>query len=123
MQVALYNSIDIPQFSFIPSPNITILQSAVYQCAAIGVSQSDTVSAYWNVNGTSSTSGTAWQSYLTSTGITVIGVGKESTTLTIPGEPALNETAVKCIATGEVNKHFYGNTSTDILYIQGNYTE
>ena len=40
------------QFSFIPSPNITILQSAVYQCTVDGVSDSDTISVHWIVNRT-----------------------------------------------------------------------
>ena len=113
--------IGIPQFSFIPSPNITILQTAVYQCTVTGVSQSDSVSILWRVNEISSTSGSAWQSYITSTGITVTGVGTPNTTLTIPGEPVLNETTVTCIALGSVNDELYGDSDGAILYIQGCY--
>ena len=112
------------QFSFIPSPNITLQQSAEYQCAVTGVgSDSDTVSIQWNVNGTSSASST-WQSFITNAGITVIGDGIRNRSLIIPGEPAaLNKTAVKCIASGiieidGVTKNYH-NTSSEILYIQG----
>ena len=112
-------TIDNSQFSFIPSPNITILQSAVYQCTVIGVGQNDDVAIQWRVNEISSAS-PSWQSYITSTGITVTGAGTDNTTLTIPGEPVLNETTVKCIATGCVNDGAYSNSSNiSILYIQG----
>ena len=119
MAIKLIYTIGIPQFSFIPSPNITILQSAVYPCTVTGVSQSDSVSILWRVNEISSTSGSAWQSYITSTGITVTGVGTPNTTLTIPGEPVLNETTVTCIALGSVNDELYGDSDSAILYIQG----
>ena len=112
--------IGTPQFSFIPSPNITILQSAVYQCTVTDVTQSDTVSIQWRVNGTSSTSD-SWQSYLTNTGITVIGVDTLNSTLTIPGDPALNETTVTCLLSGYVNDVLYGDSDSAILYIQGCY--
>ena len=107
------------QFSFIPSPNITILQSAVYQCTALtGVSQSDTVPIHWRINGISSTSD-SWKSYITSTGITATGAGTLNTTLTIPGEPVLNETTVECIALGLVNGGANADSDSTILYIQG----
>ena len=83
-----------------------------------GVAQGDTVSIQWSVNDVSSSS-PSWQSYTNNTGITVIGAGTESSTLTIPGEPVLNETIVTCLALGDVNEEFYGNTTNDTLYIQG----
>ena len=91
----------------------------MYQCAVTGVSQSDTVPIHWRVNGISSTSGSAWQSYITSTGITVIGAGTRNTILTVPGEPVLNETTVECIALGLVDGEAYTESDSAILYIQG----
>ena len=114
------------QFSFIPSPNITILQSAVYQCQCTGVGEG--VSINWKVNGISSCSScnescneSAWQSYITSysTGITATGAGTRNSTLTIPGEPVLNETTVECIALGLVDGETYTDSYSAILYIQG----
>ena len=114
----LYNYIGI-QFSFIPSPNITILQSAVYQCTVTGVGQSDDIAIRWNVNGVSSVSPSEWMPYVTSTGVTLVGNDTEST-LTIPGNTALNLTIlVECIASGVANGEGYYNTSSDVLYIQG----
>ena len=107
------------QFSFIPSPNITILQSAVYQCTVTGASQGDDVALRWNVNGVSSTSPSDWIPYTTSTGVTLVGTATEST-LTIPGNTALNLTIlVECIASGVANGEGYYNTSSDVLHIQG----
>ena len=90
----------------------------MYPCTVTGVSQSDTVPIHWRVNEISSTSD-SWQSYITSTGITVIGAGTRNTTLTIPGEPVLNETTVECIALGLVNDEAYTDSDSAILYIQG----
>ena len=112
------HNIGTPQFSFIPSPSITVLQSAVYQCTVTNVTQSDIVSIHWRVNGTSSTSGSDWQSYINSTGITVTGSARNNT-LTIPGEPVLNETTVECIALGLVNGEAYADNDSTILYIFG----
>ena len=94
----------------------------MYQCTVIGVTQSDTVSIHWKVNGISSTS-SSWQSYITSTGITVIGAGTHYSMLTIPGEPVLNGTTVRCLASGKINDQFFGNTNSDTLYIQGSIME
>ena len=104
-----------PQFSFIPSPNINVLQSAVYQCTVTDVGDGDIAVMQWRVNEISVTSN------ITSTGITVAGLGTLNTTLTIPGDSALNETTVKCIAfvlvNGEMDADIYNDSA--ILYIYG----
>ena len=86
----------------------------MYQCALTGVSEGDVESIVWRINGTISSASPSWQSYLASTGITVIGAGTLNTTLTIPGEPVLNETTVECISIGTVS-----SSDSAILYIQG----
>ncbi len=78
----------------------------------------DAVVVIWRVNNISSSSA-SFQTYADSTGITAVGTNTPSTTLTIPGYPTLNETTVKCIATGDVNNQNYLNTTTAKLYIQG----
>ena len=82
------------------------------------VSQSDAVVIVWGVNEISSTS-FSWQSYITSVNITAVGVGTHNSSLTIPGDPTLNGTAVECVAAGEVNSESYWMTSTEKLYMQG----
>ena len=107
------------QFSFISSPNITILQSAVYQCTVTGVSQNDDIAIRWDVNGVSSSSPSEWIPYVTSTGVKIDGT-ETDTTLTIPGNTALTLTIlVECIASGVANGVGYYNTNSDVLYIQG----
>ena len=108
------------QFSFIPSPPITILQSAVYQCILTDVDQSDAVSIQWSVNDISSSS-PSWQSYITSNGITAVGTGTHNTILTIPGgNTTLNRTTVTSLASGVLsNGSSYVNSDDYTLYIQG----
>ena len=108
------------QFSFIPSPNITILQLAVYQCTVDEVDPSDTILVAWIVNGTS-TGSSNYQSFFSSYSIVVEGIGTHNTTLTIPGAAtALNETTVECKAVGIINGGtVYSETGSDFLYIQG----
>ncbi len=102
------------QFSVTPSPNITTLQSAVFRCTVDVV-----VPITWTVNGNSSANGPVFQSYISSYGIVADGVGTQDTTLTIPGDPALNGTVVQCNALGKINNELYDEADSDTLYIQG----
>ena len=97
------------QFSFSPS-NITIHQTAVYKCSV----DNNGVSIQWNVNGLLST-----DSSITDLGIITYGVGTQNSSLTIPGNPELNNTIVTCIASGLVDMMGYFNTSSATLFIQG----
>ena len=72
----------------------------------------------WTVNETSSVD-PVFQSYISSYGIVVDGVGTTDTTLTIPGDPVLNGTVVKCLALGFINNELYNEADSDTLYIQG----
>ena len=110
MQVTINTGI---QFSVTPSPNITTLQSAVFSCTVDVV-----VPVTWTVNETSSAD-SMFQSYISSYGIVVDGVGTQDTTLTIPGDPVLNGTVVQCNALGYINSELYDETDSDTLYIQG----
>ncbi len=78
----------------------------------------DAVSVVLNVNNITSLL-SSWDPYLQSTGITAVSIGSHKITLTVPGNAALNETKVKCIASGIVNNNGYWMASTAILYIQG----
>ena len=103
------------QFSITPSPNITTLQSAVFRCTVDVV-----VSVTWTINETSSANGPAFQSYISSYGIVADCVDTQDTTLTIPGDPALNGTVVQCRAVGVINNNeLYNEADSDTLYIQG----
>ena len=73
----------------------------------------------WTVNETSSAD-SMFQSYISSYGIVADGVGTQDTTLTIPGDPALNGTVVQCRAVGVINNdELYNEVDSDTLYIQG----
>ena len=98
------------QFSFIPSQAITIHQTAVYKCSV----DNNGVTIQWIVNGNSST-----DSSITNLGIITYGVGTQNSSLTIPGNPELNNTIVRCIASGQVDMMGYFNTSSATLFIQG----
>ena len=99
------------QFSLIPSQAITIQQTAVYKCSV----DNNAVSIQWNVNGLLSI-----DSSITDLGIITYGVGTINSSLTIPGNPELNNTIVTCIASGLVDDGMqYFNTSSAILFIQG----
>ena len=52
-------------------------------------------------------------------GIITYGVGTQNSSLTIPGNPELNNTIVTCIASGLVDMMGYLNTSNATLFIQG----
>ena len=97
------------QFSFIPSQAITIQQTAVYKCSV-----DNGVSIQWNVNDTIST-----HTSIINLGIVTYGAATEISSLTIPGNPELNNTIVKCIASGLVDSMNYINSSEAILFIQG----
>ena len=101
------------QFSVTPSPNITTLQSAVFRCTVDVL-----VPVTWTVNETSSAD-QVFDSYISSYGIVVDGVGKQDTTVTIPGDPVLNGTVVQCRALGFINNEVYNEVDSDTLYIQG----
>ena len=98
------------QFSFIPSQAITIHQTAVYKCSV----DTNGVSIQWNVNGTTST-----DSSITDLGIITYGAATKNSSLTIPGNPELNNTIVICIASGLVDMMVYLNTSSATLFMQG----
>ena len=98
------------QFSFIPSQAITIQQTAVYKCSV----DNNGVSIQWNVNGATST-----HSSITDLGIITYGHGTQNSSLTIPGNPELNNTIVICIASGLVDMMGYFNTSSATLIVQG----
>ena len=98
------------RFSFIPSPNITIQQTAVYKCSVDNTG----VSIQWNVNGTTST-----DSSITDLGIITDDAAKRNSHLTIPGNPKLNSTIVTCIASGLVDMMGYFKSSEATLFIQG----
>ena len=98
------------QFSFIPSQAITIQQTAVYKCSV----DNEAVAIQWNVNGLLST-----DSSITDLGIITYGAATQNSSLTIPGNPELNNTIVTCIASGLVDMMGYFNTSSATLFIQG----
>ena len=70
----------------------------------------------WTVKNTSSIDGQHFKSYISSYGIIADGAGTQDTTLTIPGDPALNGTVVQCDAMGS---ELYNEVDSDTLYIQG----
>ena len=98
------------QFSFIPSQAITIQQTAVYKCSV----DNNGVSIQWTVNGTIST-----DSSITDLGIITYGAATQNSYLCIPGDPELNNTIVRCIASGHVDMMGYSNASSATLFIQG----
>ena len=101
--------------SVTPSSNITTLQSAVFRCTVDVL-----VPITWTVNETSSANGPMFQSYISSYGIVADGLDTQDTTLTIPGDPALNGTVVQCRAVGVItNDELYNEADSDTLYIQG----
>ena len=98
------------QFSFIPSQAITVQQTAVYKCSV----DNKELSIQWIVNESLST-----HSSITDLGIITYGHGTQNSSLTIPGNPELNNTIVICIALGRVDMMDYINSSEAILFIQG----
>ena len=67
-----------------------------------------------SVNGTTST-----QTSIIILGIITCGVGTQNSSLTIPGNPKLNNTTVICIASGYVNNvGNYINSSSATFFIQ-----
>ena len=96
------------QFSFIPSQAITIQQTAVYKCSV----DNKELSIQWIVNESLST-----LTSITNLGIMTYGVGTQNSSLTIPGNPELNNTIVTCVAFG-FTLHIV-NTSNATLFIQG----
>ena len=98
------------QLSFIPSQAITIQQTAVYKCSV----DNNGITIQWIVNGNSST-----DSSITDLGIITYDIGTQNSSLTIPGNPELNNTIVTCIASGLVDMMGYFNTSSATLFIQG----
>ena len=77
------------QFSFIPSQAITIHQTAVFKCSV----DNNGVAIQWIVNGSLST-----HSSIINLGIITHAFGTQNSSLTIPGNPELNNTIVICIA-------------------------
>ena len=99
------------QFSFIPSQAITIQQTPVYKCSV----DNKELSIQWIVNESLST-----HSSITDLGIITYGVGTQNSSLTIPGNPELNNTIVTCSAfrVEGVTLHIV-NTTNSTLFIQG----
>ena len=99
------------QFSFIPSQAITIQQTAVYKCSV----DNKELSILWAVNESLST-----HSSITDLGIITYGHGTQNSSLTIPGNPKLNNTIVICIAfeLDGFTQHAV-NTTNATLFIQG----
>ena len=98
------------QFSFIPSQAITIQQTAVYKCSV----DNNGVGIQWVVNESTST-----QTSIIDSGIITSGAATQNSSLTIPGNPELNNTIVTCIASGVVDDMQYINSSEATLFIQG----
>ena len=98
------------QFSFIPSQAITIQQTAVYKCSV----DNNGVTVQWVVNLTTST-----DSSITDLGIKTTSFGTQNSSVTIPGNPELNNTIVTCIASGLVDTALYTNRRNATLFIQG----
>lgn len=94
-------------FNYLPSPNIEIGQSALYQCSVNDTS----VSIIWNINGNANI---PWN-------ITVTGSGSSSSSLIVPGLLQYNNTVVKCIAAGLVGGSAYNKFNQSTLRIQGKY--
>ena len=97
---------------FTPSPNIGVYQLTHYQCSVDHTG----VGIAWNVNGTASTNND-----ITKLGIVTNGVGSSNSSLIIPGYPQYNNTVVRCIASGYINKNIYYNYSESTLRLQGKY--
>ena len=75
----------------------------MYKCSV----DNNGVSIQWNVNEATST-----DSSITDLGIITYGQGTHNSSLTIPGNPKLNNTIVICIASGYVS-----DVGNDIIYI------
>ena len=84
----------------------------MYKCSV----DNNAVTIQWNVNGLFST-----DSSIIDLGIITYGVGTQNSSLTIPGNPELNNTIVICIASGLVNMMGYFSTNSATLFIQGIY--
>ncbi len=108
------HSIFIAEFSFSPSSNITVIQSAVYNCSVDNTQAA--VSIQWQVNGMVSTSNT-----ITSLGIVTEEETPQNSSLKISGDVHAtmnNPITVICIASGFIDGPYF-NSSKDSLYIQG----
>ena len=82
----------------------------MYKCSV----DNNGVTIQWIVNGNSST-----DSSITRLGIITYGAATQNSSLTIQGNPELNNTIVTCIASGLVDMMGYFNTSEATLFIQG----
>ena len=82
----------------------------MYKCSV----DNNGVSIQWIVNGTTST-----DSSITDLGVITYGAATQNSSLTIPGNPELNNTIVRCISSGLVDMMDYSNASSATLFIQG----
>ena len=98
------------QFSFIPSQAITIQQTAVYKCSVDNIE----VKIQWKVNGID-----ADDQSMTDLEIITYGMDTNNSSLTIPGKSVMNNTSVRCIASGQVDTMEYFKTHSATLFIQG----
>ena len=92
-------------FNYLPSPNIEIGQSALYQCSVNDTS----ISIIWNINGNANIP----------ENITVTGSGSSSSSLIVPGLLQYNNSVVKCVAAGLVGGSTYNRFNQSTLRIQG----
>ena len=72
----------------------------------------------WTINGVISTD-PMFQSYISNYSILYEGAGTLDSTLTVPGDTALNGTVVECRALGFINSELYNEAESSTLYIQG----
>ena len=82
----------------------------MYKCSV----DNNGVSIQWNVNGIAST-----DSSITDLGIITNGAATPNSSLTIPGNPELNNTIVICTGSGLVDGMKYIKSSSATLFIQG----
>ena len=82
----------------------------MYKCSV----DNNGVSIQWIVNGTTSTDNS-----IEDLGIITYDVATQNSSLTIPGNPELNNTIVTCIASGLVDMMTYNNRHNATLFIQG----
>ena len=82
----------------------------MYNCSV----DNNGASIQWIVNGTTSTDNS-----IEDLGIMTYGVATQNSSVTIPGNPELNNTIVTCIASGLVDMMTYNNRHNATLFIQG----
>ena len=82
----------------------------MYKCSV----DNSGVSIQWKVNGINDD-----DQSMTDLGIITYGMDTNNSRLTIPGNSVMNNTSVRCIASGQVDKMEYFETNSATLFIQG----